>query len=260
VARYDDDLSGIDLSKLNLDDIDLQLEGKPSRFRHVLYGLFLLGLGITILWFPTSEYYQAWGANNAFMFVLAGGGTVVGIAFGRWLWRYLEEFTARYQARARARRTHEGPAPRWVRWGALLIGGGGAVALLYEIPTQIAGGETNAVGFVASVVAIIVGIVLGRWLLMQAQAARPRQAARPIRWPPWFKWVTLIVIITGALIAAFGSGLFGSDETNTSRFSLGSVAFLVGIFGAIWLARRFDETETKLREQTRRRGRSRQRA
>ncbi|HET6343280.1 MAG TPA: hypothetical protein VFH51_00050, partial [Myxococcota bacterium] len=70
---------------------------------------------------------------------------------------------------------------------------------------------------------------------------------KPLVLPPWFKWANLALLVAGGLFATFGHGLLGGADGQTAGFSLAGVGFAVGILGAIWIARRFDELEVKLR-------------
>ena len=98
--------------------------------------------------------------------------------------------------------------------------------------------------------ALVVGGLFARWLLMQANNPFKRDGPpRRIELPPWFKWVTLTAIIGGSVVVLLGMELFSSGDRDSTEFSLGGAAFLIGIVAAVWVARRFDETESRIRKQ-----------
>jgi hypothetical protein len=145
-------------------------------------------------------------------------------------------------------------APAVLRWILLLGGLGLGGIMLFAMPREAewqGHGYSNR-WFVGVGVAITAGILLGRWLIMQADRKAPRREPRaPIVLPPWVKWFTLSVLVAAGLFASFGNHVLSGDPDSNS-FTLGGVGFLVGILGAIWLARRFDELEAQIRAQKRR--------
>lgn len=262
-----DDLNGIDLSQLDLDDIDLE-EEPPSPWGRRIIFVFLVGLMGFLLWVPTTEFYQVRGGTNWLFFTVSGGAIVVGLLLGRFLWRWAQEAAERYAARRmrEAPKTQEPrkPPAAWVRWLTLLAAIGGGIALLVGIPAAEAMSSTGVTGgfsslwFLMVLGALAVAALLGRWLMMQGEIRRERrEPAPPIQWPPWLKWVTLGVLLTGGLVAGLGMSFIppGTSGRDSLEFGLGAVAFVVGVLGAIWLARRFDETEEKIKERAKRRPR-----
>ena len=249
-----DDLRGIDLSKLDLDDIELE-QDRPSGVWRFLALLLLLGLGGFLLWFPNSDMYQSMGQTHWVFFLLCGVSIVVGIGVGRWLWAWAQDAAARYAAR-RAREAPKTLAPpkpasaltRWITLILVLAGGGG---ILYGLPAYglLQGELLSSFWFLAAIVAIVVGFLAGRWLLMQAEVAAKARVVRPtpIRLPAWFKWVTLVVLLGAGIAALVLPGIMNDDSDNTIRFGLGTVGLVVGVVGAIWMTRRFDEAEAKIR-------------
>jgi MFS family permease len=248
-----DDLKGLDLSRLDLDDIELEDEG-PSVVLRLLALFLLVGLGAFLLWFPTTDTYLTMGQTNWVFFLLCGVAVVVGIGVGRWVWAWVLDAAARYAARRarEERRVKEPPKPpsALVRWATLLLvlaGGGG---ILFGLPAYglLQGEALDSLWFLAAIVAIVVGFLAGRWLLMQAETAiKERPKAAPIRLPGWFKWVTLVVLVGAAVAALVIPAMSNGETDSTIRFSLGMVGLVVGIVGAIWLTRRFDESEAKIR-------------
>ena len=253
-----DDLYGVDLSKLELDHIELD-EDRPSHpFWRWLALLALLGLGALVLWFPSSSYYAAHGHSSWLFFTICGAAAVVGIAVGRWLWTWVQELATTWARRPLAPKPEEPPRPPSAlrRWLTLLVVIGGIAAILVGLPASGAmdsPGAVSGVWFLAAIGAIVVGVLGGRWLLMQAQAHAEKQGAprAPIRWPPWFKWVTLFVLVAVGVGAILAPLFVGGQVGESLEFTLGGVGLAVGIVGAIWLARRFEEAEDKLRKRKR---------
>ena len=242
-----DDLVGIDLSSLDLDGIDI--DDRPSEAWRWLGLLLLLGLGGLVLWLPNTEWFRLMGHDSGPFFVLTAAGIVIGILLGRWLWLWGLAAAERYAARAQARVDEPAKPPsalrRWFIFALIL---GGAAAILY-VPASAyyqQGDSYQTTWFLAAGGAVVVGIVLGRWLLMQAAAARARQKERPpLVLPPWFKWVTLAVLGVVFLVVLIGKLTSGGETPGAFGFSLGATGFIVGLGGAIWLARRFDEFEKR---------------
>ena len=253
-----DDLRGIDLSRLDLDHIELEIDEPPSQAGRWLALFLVLTSGGALIWLPTTDWYQAMGQTHWVFFALCSVAVIVGIAGGRTLWDWVQDAAARYAARASTRRPTsgepEGPPSAVTRWLLLLFALGGAGFVLFGLPRMgyAPGGPLDALWFGAAIVAVVVGLILGRWLLMQAAAAPPSPRREPIRVPPWFKWVTLTALLAAGLVALVAPSLLGGSEGESLRFTLGGVGFGVGVLGAIWIARRFDETETRLREQAQR--------
>lgn len=261
MARNDDydDLRGVDLSKLDLDHIELDIDRPPSPIWRWLALAGLIGMGAGVLWFPSSSYYQMLGANNWIFFVICGVAVLVGVFGGRWLLRWAEDSARAYALR----RELEGDRPKLPpkppsalrRWATLLVVIGGIVGILVGLPAsgRLEGDSgLGVIWFTAAIGAVVVGIILGRWLLMQGDVAEKIERI-PIRLPPWFKWVTLAFMIAAGLAALLVPSLYSGSEMETVRFSLGGLGFFVGIVGAIWLARRFEESEKRIRNEAERR-------
>ncbi|MBI5510787.1 MAG: hypothetical protein HY903_18660 [Deltaproteobacteria bacterium] len=250
-----DDLGGLDLSKLDLDDIDLD-DDAPSSVPRWFALITLLGAGGFVLWFPNSEAYRGLSPSHWSSFLLSAVAIGIGIGAGRIAWRMFEDAAARYARR----RAHEAPrdvtppkpASALTRFVIFLLIVTGVTVILYVLPSQGMQSEDSrsAIWFVAAILAIVIGFTAGRWLLMQAEAhAKPAERREPIVLPPWLKWVTLAVLIAAGATALIVPSLSYDGGDNSSRFGFGAVGLVVGIAGAIWLARRFDETEARIKEQ-----------
>lgn len=238
----DDDLRGFDLTKLELEHIELDIDRPAHPFWRWLVGLSLLGIAGGILYLQSSDVARAYGGGTL-DFVLALAAVGLGLAAGRWLWRTAE--ASRRDADEERGAIDEGPPSALRRTLTLLAGLGGGGAVIYF---RMAGDGSTDAGFAVAVGAVVVGVILGRWLLMQGDAARANAADEPkieLKLPPWFKWVSLTGVILLGVIAATGESLFGGAGDPSTGFWLGGVAFAAGILGAIWLARRFEETEER---------------
>jgi len=239
-----------DLSVLDLDNIDIEDDEQGGgRGRHYLFVAFLLGLGALTLWLPTTEWFMVRGQGGWF-FLLCGVGIVDGVLLGRMVLAWAEAAGARHAARQA-----EAPEPKpdkppsaLRRWLTLLVALGGGAAVIFGVPASAyyaSGDAYHSTWFLGAGGALVVGILLARWLLMQANAAPLQEAPRePIKLPPWFKWVTLGVLVSGG-VAAFIANVFyaNPDSSGSFEFGISAVGFAVGLSGAIWLARRFDELE-----------------
>ena len=75
-----------------------------------------------------------------------------------------------------------------------------------------------------------------------------RQSSKPSRGlprlPSWFKWVNLTLLVIGAAVVLLSDLFFNSRQAEGYLSALG---FILGIGGAIWLARRFDELENRFK-------------
>ena len=60
--------------------------------------------------------------------------------------------------------------------------------------------------------------------------------------------VALGILVLASLIVLFGVGL-GGENSETVEFYFGTLAFVIAISGAIWIAKRFDESEEKMRKE-----------
>lgn len=219
----------------------------------------LLLMGWFILWFPSTSTFQTSSSHDAWFMLICLGATTVGLALARWLWQWGIETADR------ARDIPQKPVVEWqfppsvTRWGPALVlaGGGSALMLTSEGGSSWVGNGT--LWFLLLMASIGVGLLGMRWIFLNA--SRPadddkvRQARKPLVLPPWLKWVNLGLLIAAGLFTAFGSALFGGSNSEAGSFAFGGIGFAVGLFGAIWIARRFDETEKKIKEQTRHRQR-----
>lgn len=238
-------MRGFNLSRLDLEHIELDIERPPSPLWRWAIGLTLAAVAITVAVVGSRISLS----NGAASFVLSLAAVIIGISLGRWLWNLAVERAAKADP-AEVAPEPKGPASLLTRWVTLLLGGGGAVGTVIlsrngTLDMCFGPGALFAAGFVA----IISGIILGRWLMMQAEAAEAEKLidfdddGKPIELPPWFKWVTLGTLVTvGGGIVIYST--IGGDALSGNA-GLGGLGFACGIGAAIWVARRFEELEAK---------------
>lgn len=241
-----DDLRGFDLSRLDLDHIELENERPPNPLWRWVQGAGLLALTIVIATFGSKV------DSAGLSFVLSLGAVVTGLLFGRWFWQVMLERAAKADVTPAEPESNE-PASPLVRWSMFLLGSAGAITVIVLVRNgtlQQWFGEGAL--FAAAASAIGIGIVLGRWLMLQGEAARAARADEDdepiqITLPPWFKWVTLAGIVGVAALVL----VFSNVDMGQGGATLSGVGFAVGIAAAIWIARRFDDIEKNAMERRR---------
>jgi hypothetical protein len=244
--RSDDD--SLDLRGLDLDHIDESLLEAPRAGGWRWVGLLALAASAgTLAWLPSTAFYRS-QRQGALLFVLCAAATVIGLVAGRFMWRWLEEVGRNAPL---ARPYAPNPPSAVARVLTFVVATGGALAMLVLVPrAQLAAGTRSGgtgLWFLAAAGAVVIGGLLGRWLLMQQHNPFPED--QPLRLPGWFKWVSLAILVGLGLLALFGMQLLPVHDRATLKFWLGGVAFLVGVLGAIWVARRFDEIEQRKRDE-----------
>lgn len=241
------DLRGFDLNQLDLDHIELEEEAAPSPVWRWLFGSLLAGAAVGLLWLPRSDLYPSLGS---FSFFFSFAGIAVGLLAGRFLWTVLDDMRERFVDRTpRFEAEPEGPPSGFARFlnGLFIIGGAGGI--IYATQNGLIGSSGNT-WFFAALGAVVVGIAFGRFLTMQAQVVDPlAEERKPVELPPWFKWVTLTLLIGGAVAVALSQRILPANEELSLALSAGG--FILGITAAIWLSRRFEEAEVQLRERAR---------
>jgi hypothetical protein len=242
-------LRGLDLQHLDLNHIDIEAEERANRRGN---GWRLAGLLVSVaamLWLPTTNFYQLHSEATWLFFGLFATAAALFASVARWVWERAQATADRYADAPPLKapsvpKLSPGAARTLMLLGALILGGVVLFALPRDAEWQGNGYSLN--WFLGVGGAITAGILLGRWLIAQAAARPAPRKLEPIVLPPWFKWANLAMLVAGGLFATFGHGLLGGGDA-TPGFSHAGVGFAVGILGAIWIARRFDELETKLR-------------
>jgi hypothetical protein len=245
------DLRQLDLRQLDLSEIELDIEQRPSPWRRVFSFLTLAGLGLAIFWFPQSDFYRREVAGSGLLALVSMGAILTGILLGRWLWSGAEASAQRW-----IQRHPEGLKPRNIvppgpaqRWFALLAFLGGCALLFFVLLPLVGSSTFSDYWYVATIVAMGVGLMLGRWLLLQAHNPFKREATSTKReLPPWFRWVSLALIIVASVLILFGGQWFNTENNQDLEFALGGGGFAIGVMGAIWMAKRFDELEASIRK------------
>ena len=240
----------INLDQLDLSGIELEeamprprrRESSSSIGRWLILSLLLLTVGL-ILWVPQTHFFKAAGGSGSLSFGISGLALVIAFLGGRWAWGWLEESAANWETNpATPRPQREISAfERWLTLVIALVLIGVVIALPDSVSLGVGSGTLKGL---AGVLAAGLG---GRWLLLQASRKIDPDTFVPIeqrQLPGWFKWVSLAFLLAGAVIAGFGEQIFGVGSHNTI---LAAVGLGVGLFGAVWLSRRFDEAEEKFK-------------
>ena len=244
-------LDQLDLSGIQLDDTmptghRTRNSTSTNRLgRWLILSLLILCVG-AILWIPQTHFFQAAGGSGSLSFGLSGLALVVAFFGGRWVWGWLEESAASWEANPAEMRPQRevSSAERWLTLIMAII----LVGIVIGLPESVSLGVGS--GTIKGLCGVVAAGLGGRWLLLHATRKVDPDTFIPIEsreLPGWLKWVSLAVLLIGAIIAGFGEQIFGVGSHNTV---LAAVGLGVGLFGAIWLSRRFDEAERKLKART----------
>lgn len=259
-------LAEADLSALDLGDIDLQQDLDAERqWQWMRLGLGLVVAG-ALIWVMTTDFYLFHGHGTALQPIVwlgllasLGSAGIQGFALSQGLTAPdLKALRGKCPQSGRSRRL-----PSWQfklsaalqRYLLLVTGLGLGGMVMFYLPQEAEwqGSGYSGQWFLTVGAALAAGIALGRWLIAQAAHAQANQRERepiaPFVWPSWFKWVTLALLSAGASFAAFGHLILSNSESNTTGFGRSGLGLVVGICGAIWIARRFDEWEAQFEKQ-----------
>lgn len=242
----------IDFKGIDLGEIDLELgtatpktKRKKTKTNRALTVFFLV-LGIAVvMWLPTTHLYKTSNYSTALFFGVCIFGLGITFAGGRFFWAWMEEAAEQWALDAKP--TPQRP-PRVIqpieRWLTLLAAIGLGTVTLFAFP------ESNSYNNGAWILKAIGGACSaalgGRWLFIQAGRAVPAGKRGLPSLPAWFKWLNLALLLLGALVVLLSDLLFNSQQAQGYLSALG---FILGIGGAIWLARRFDELETHFKSE-----------
>lgn len=248
--RPQETLGGIDLAELDLSAIELEEDVDdpgPNPWTPVGVGLAAAALlGVT-----QTETYQRWAHSDVAFFVLTGLAVILGFVGGRWFMRWAERSAAQV-AETPEEVAPRRPPPAWLGTALLgILAAGTGLVLAGVSPGQALapgrGGTLSPLWFGVFVVATVMGAVLARWLFLQAENPFPETTETTrFRWPPWAQWVILGVLVLlglGALVVEFWV-----DRGNPRfRFGIGALGLIAGVVAAVWLVRRFDQIEKKIK-------------
>lgn len=240
----------IDFKGIDLADIDLEMDDRAPRTKREKSSInrplraFLLLLGIAlVMWLPSTHFYKTSNYSTALFFGVCVFGLVITFAGGRFMWAWMEEAAERWAAEA----SPSSPKPPRViqpleRWLTLLAALGLGAITLFAFPESTSYSDGSwmfkALG---GATAAALG---GRWLFIQAGRQTTKPSRGLPRLPSWFKWVNLTLLVIGAAVVLLSDLFFNSRQAEGYLSALG---FILGIGGAIWLARRFDELETRFK-------------
>jgi hypothetical protein len=256
-------LAQTDLTALDLQDIDLEADAHAERAWQWARLAGAACAAAAVAWCMGTDFYQFHGQGTALVPLAWACLLLALVAAGReaYALRPTPPMGVRNAATLRSR-PRRGP-PRWPKisaaaqrtlllFAALSLGGWVWVGASHEAQWQGNGYASSWFGAVGA--AIVAGICFGRWLIAQADAApAPGPRRPPFVWPVWTKWATLSLLLTGALYATLGHLVVGDNEGPTAGFARSGIGLSVGILGAIWIARRFDEWEQAMRRAQHRR-------
>lgn len=263
MARY---LAGLEQQDIDWDSISLEQETPAVPWGLAVLLLLAASNGIALAILPTTAFYQLHHAADGVWAGLWLVQTVLLVALGAAAWQRLRAPGAQAAARKWAeQQLQQGlaqaePLSRLpslpAGWGRALMALallGSVVLLVFVLPrdAQLQGATYSGAWFAAVLVACTTGILIGRFIMAQAEllAAKPqRPPPPPIVWPSWMRWVNLACLASGAAMAIWGQALFGF-EGNRGEFLFASVGLVVGVGFAMWLAARFDEWEKTWRQQ-----------
>lgn len=259
------------LASLNLDGIEVDEEmliaDAKSDGVWVLSGVALvLVLVGTALWLPTTLFYQLspiaellslglWLVVALLTALLARGVYTLVVA-----WPFGEELAALKRHQRHLSRILPSASPFSVKkpntaglLGVGILAMGALLVLLLPRDVQWQGQGYTGGWFAASLAAIATGILVGRFIIAHATLERPERAPRPpIVWPSWMRWATGAAIIMGGCVILLWHSL-GVQGDHSQEFTQAACSLSLGVAFAIWLARRFDELESKWQKEAQKR-------
>ena len=251
-------LASLNLSDVEIDDHALEAPEAVWNAGTALLGVVLAAaLGVALV-LPSTLFYQlnvyaGWVEGAAWGLVL-----VTALSLGPTLYHAAVALTRddtpeRLAQAARDRAAHLGQHPALqprVLLGVGIVGLGVVLLVLLPHEVQWQGATYSGSWFLATGVATVTGILVGRFIIAHAQASRPvrTQVHAPIVLPPWFRWVTG-ALWAGAAITILIVHATTPDGDHSREFALSGTSLALGVIGAIWIARRFDELEVKWRKE-----------
>lgn len=253
MARY---LASVDLRGLDIDESLLQASPPGDRLGLVIgvsFWAFVLG---AVIWLPTTLFYQRHPMAE-------------GICLGLWLMlalltvlllRSVTAFVAGLpwaqgldllkKSGGTGRGFGLSPKAQRQTLAGAIVALGALLVLVLPRDVQWQGQGYSGGWFLATLGAIATGILVGRFIIAHA-ASRPIAPERPpIVLPTWWRWVTLGWIVLGGIGVLVAHSMTVAGDTS-NEFGLAGAGLFLGISGAIWLARRFDELEAKWQKEAR---------
>lgn len=244
---------GIDFSRIDLGQIDLDLDqppkrqAKPSRIPRWLTLSFMLAGLTLVVWLPTTHFYKSSTYSNALFFTVCVLGLSITFIGGRFLWAWMEEAAENWSENpSRLRDRPPRVIPAWERWLTLAAAVAMGTLTAFALPDALS--YRDGSWLLKATGGALTAVIGGRWLFIQAGRAVPKAGRKRFKLPTWFKWFNLGLLVIGAVLVLTGDLIFGSNQAQGYLSALG---LALGIGGAIWLARRFDEMEEKFKAQGR---------
>ena len=240
------DLEGLDLEFL--EEFETQPKHpKPSRAMRWTTLLLLLSSIIGLYFLARSSLNRGPTQTPLMFFILSLSAFGLTFLGGRWLWAWVEESAKDAPQNAQNKPPRIiGPVERWV---TLLATVGGIVGLLIWMPSNQNLGSGN--WLLTTLAGIVVAVLGGRWLILHAQRpAKNIEEIKPFAFPLWLKWVNLVILVVLVILMAFASLIFGGAIPESTLTVLG---LFIGVYGAVWLSRRFEELEEKIKQNTKKR-------
>ena len=242
----------IDFQGIDLAEIDLELDEKPraksraraGKNRPFTLAFLLIGIAL-VMWVPNTHFYRTSNYSTALFFGICVLGLVLTFAGGRFMWAWMEEAAERWAEEARPSTPKPPrvikPIERWLTLvGAITLG----AITLFAFPDS--NSYSDGSWMLKALGGASAAALGGRWLFIQAG----RQSSGPSRalptFPPWMKWVNLALLVIGAATVLLSDLFLNSRQAEGYLAALG---FVLGIGGAIWLARRFDELENRFKNE-----------
>jgi hypothetical protein len=252
-------LASLDLKDLTLDETLLQAHDTSDTWWLALGGIIWVAIVGGLLWLPSTLFYQldplaefAYMGLWALLILLTA-------ALWRSVWTVSQQIpwaTANAWLEDATWPTGWHLSPKRQRQALLLgiVTFGGLLALVMPRDVQWEGKGYTGGWFMATFCAIGTGILVGRFLIAHA-ASRPALAPKePFVWPRWVRWLNLALLLTGGItVLVLHETAVPGDTRN--EFPLACAGLGLGIWGAIWLAKRFDEWEAKWKREAQERQR-----
>jgi hypothetical protein len=254
------------LASIKIDDIEPLPETLKSEIEHeikpatpairLVSVIFLGGAAIALVIVPTSTFFGTHGEHTSLSFFASIAAIFIGIGIGIWLLHQslasAEKIVAQTEQELQLTPIFEKRTfPAWTKHLFLLVGIGLAFFVTGVPASQyFEGGQSYTYNwFLAAMAAIIAGALIGNWIELLGTAAAKYneqhwQEFPKFTLPPWFKWISLLILLAILTIVAINTSdnLYFEGSSSTWQWILSSGSALIGGTGlGIWFSHRFDE-------------------